>query len=137
MEKIGLNMEESDIKIISKIDFKKIVEQKITNTAFNEYSEEESTKSKTKDVKYSKLQIQPYMKSSLFNNKEVKTLFNLRAKTVWNYKACFKSMFQNNMNCKLGCENIDSLQHSFQCMRVMCDPKYKTEDEFITTHHHI
>ena len=74
------------------------------------------------------------MKSTSFNNKEVKTLFNLRAKTVWNYKACFKSMFQNNINCQLGCDNIDSLQHSFQCMKVMCDPNYKTGDEFKTTH---
>ena len=51
MEKIELNMEESDIKIISKKDFKKIVEQQIKNTAFKEYSEEQSTKSKTKEVK--------------------------------------------------------------------------------------
>ena len=71
--------------------------------------------------------MQPYMKNVKFNNKEVKTLFNLRAQTVWNYCACYKSMYKDNMNCQLGCDSIDGLQHSFQCIQIMCDPKFQTD----------
>ena len=131
MAQIELKMEENEIKSKSKAEFKKIVEIKVSQCAFKEYISEQSTKSKTKDIKYEKLEMQPYMKSLTFNNKEVKTLFNLRAKTVWTYKACFKSMFKNSMNCQLGCDSIDSLHHSFQCVKVMCDPRYRpnTEDK--------
>ena len=87
MEHINLNMEEKHIQSMSKSEYKKIVEEKVTETAFFEYNKLKSSKSKTKDVQYSKLKMQPYMRSVDFNNKEVKTLFNLRAKTVWNYRA--------------------------------------------------
>ena len=113
MAKIGLNIEENKIKSQSKAEYKKIVDGKIIETAFRDYMKEKSTKTKTKDIKYVNLAMQPYMKNPQFNNKEVKTLFNLRAQTVWNYRACYKSIYKDNMNCQLGCNSVESLRHSF------------------------
>ena len=42
-------------------------------------------------------------------------LFNMRANTVNGYKACFPSAYRNDANCKLGCEEGDSIAHMFCC----------------------
>ena len=119
MEHINLNMEEKHIQSMSKSEYKKIIEEKVTETAFNEYNRLKSSKSKTKDVQHSKLKMQPYMKSVDFNNKEVKTLFNLRAKTVWNYRGCFKSMYKNNMACS--CRSLGTAYQGLVLVR--CTPQ--------------
>ena len=55
MAQIELKMEENEIKTKSKAEFKKIVESKVSQFDFKEYTSEQSTKIKTKYIKYENL----------------------------------------------------------------------------------
>ena len=47
---------------------------------------------KIRDIKYKELKIQPYMKSGIFTNTMVTTLFNMRSSMTRNIKNNFSSM---------------------------------------------
>ena len=74
--------------------------------------------SKTKHIKYEKLQIQPYIKSPSFNNKLVSLLFNFRSSMFKGIKNNFTSMNRGDLNCPMLCsENppLDTQSHILEC----------------------
>ena len=42
----------------------------------------------------------------------------MRANTVNGYKMCFPSFNKNYTLCKLGCQEQDSVGHSFSCVKI-------------------
>ena len=60
-------------------------------------------------IKYDSFKIQPCFVSEILNLEQ--TLFNMRANTVNSFKMCFTSLYRNDLKCKLGCQEEDSLEH--------------------------
>ena len=47
-------------------------------------------------------------------SKEAYALFNMRADTVNGFKKCFPILHENNLQCKLGCWDEDSIRHKWK-----------------------
>ena len=98
------------------------VKEKVRNAAFRYLKALQETHSKSKGVKYSHLETQNYLTSSLFDNEETKILFSLRTKMHEGFKANFPSMHMEK-SCPLNCEDEDNLmpdsqEHLFQCKKL-------------------
>ena len=70
---------------------------------------------KVNTIRYDKLQLQPYFDSNTLNVEQRSLIFNIRANTVSGFKMCFTSMYRNNLNCKLGCNTPDTIEHCMTC----------------------
>ena len=46
---------------------------------------------------------------------ERSTLFNLRAESLNGFKACFRSVFSQDLRCRLGCQEEDNFDHIYSC----------------------
>ena len=55
------------------------------------------------------------MVSETLNSEQTALLFNMRANTVNSFKMCFTSLYRNDLKCKLGCQEEDSLDHCMNC----------------------
>ena len=84
------------------------VKEKVRNAAFSYLKALQETHSKSKGVKYSHLETQNYLTSSLFDNEETKILFSLRTKMHEGFKANFPSMHMEKSR-PLNCEDEDNL----------------------------
>ena len=68
-----------------------------------------------------KLEAQEYLKSAMFNQQERQLLVALRSKCHQS-KENFKKLNKNNLNCKLGCDKIESQVHVFtECDKLKSD----------------
>ena len=105
---------------MNKKQFKKWVKNKVKKAAF-EYliKQKESDKNKKiQNIKYKNLKLQNYLKSQLFSNYEIETLFKLRSKTI-ELKSNFKSKYSNLLLCSVkGCFEEESQEHIF----LSCQP---------------
>ena len=118
MDMIGLNMNEQNMILLSKSKLKSLVKKCVFKSVFTSLKSAQSSHSKIKSIKYNKFEMQPYLESELFTTEETEMVFNIRANTVTGYKACFKTLYQSNMNCKLGCPVEDSIEHVFKCKKI-------------------
>ena len=75
---------------------------------------ESENNKKIKNIKYKKLELQKYLKSNLFSNKNTEILLKLRSRTI-DVKMNFKTKYLNNTECSLnGCTQDESQEHIFQ-----------------------
>ena len=84
---------------------------------FSELLKEQKEHSKIKDICYTTLTTQKYLKTHLLNNHEVSLLFSLRSQTLKHFKANFP-YFSDQM-CPLGCPVADTQEHA-----MLCEPIY-------------
>ena len=101
---------------MSKAQFKSIVRNhviSVTFTSLNKIPCQNHTK--VRKIQYLSCVLQPYFKSELFNHEEISLLFNMRADTIIGLKICFASAHCDDSQCKLNCNNEDSIKHAFQC----------------------
>ena len=112
---IGLKLNEEQIKQTRKNKFKSIVKFLVEKAAFSYLQNLKSNHTKVKCIEYKDFEIQPYLDSNLFNTEEATALLNLRGECINGVKMCFKSQFQNDKRCKLGCEAEDTIEHIFEC----------------------
>ena len=77
-------MNEEEISSIPKSDYKNKIKALIRNAAFGSFLETKSKHKKLDNISYPSFQIQPYLTSSKFNNKERELLYLLRSH-------CYKS----------------------------------------------
>ena len=74
------------------------------------------------------MELQKYLKSNLFSNKNTEMLLKLRSRTI-DVKMNFKTKYFNNTECSLnGCTQDESQEHIFQnCSPLLqkLDIKYK------------
>ena len=127
---IGKEMDENKIKETSKSAYKKWIKREVKKAAFESYLKERNALSKIKDVQYSELKIQDYLKDKMFNRSERKLLYALRSK-CYNAKQNFKSLYKNNMNCRFGCMENESQEHILtQCTPVSGDSCIQYSDIF-------
>ena len=109
---LGLNKE--DAKSMTKDPFKRILKHKIQQAAFIYLENIKKTHSKVSHIEYSKLELQPYLRSSQLSNKKKELLLLLRlriTKTKINYRAMYA-----DLSCNLCYEDIP---HLLDCVRII------------------
>ena len=109
---IGEKMDENLIKSTSKEEYKIQIKEKVKQAAFEQYIKMKESHSKLNEVKYTSLEIQPYLKSEMFNKEEMKLLYLLRSR-CHKSKNNFRKMFKNNVQCLFGCNESESQIHVF------------------------
>ena len=73
--------------------FKNIVKKLVKAAALEDLKQIQSTHTKVNNIKYNKLQLQPYLDSNSLNVEQRSLIFNIRANTVSGFKMCFTSMY--------------------------------------------
>ena len=114
MEEMNINNNEEIIKNMKKVEFKRIMKKATEEAAFNFLSLKQKTHSKVRDITYSGLKIQSYLKSNLFTTEEKQFLFKLRT-AMSDVKVNFNSMFLN-VDCDLcDLKQQQTVQHILSC----------------------
>ena len=115
------DMNDDKVKNTGKEEYRKIVKAKIQISSFKYLlKEKEKSKKKLAYVKYSSLDMQPYIKSKQFSIKEKNLLFSLRS-GCHPAKLNFKKMNKGNLMCSLKCENEESQTHIFESCKPILD----------------
>jgi hypothetical protein len=132
MEFINIRITDEAIKVMTKKEYQTIIKSKIEAAALNDYKQSQQNHSKINQIEYYALQMQDYIKCNKFNDREVGIIFNLRAKTMWGFKACFKSMWNDDIKCKLGCANEnDTIEHIYNCAKIEVKGKCASSATYI------
>ena len=84
---------------------------------------EKNEQSKIKSIEYKKLELQKYLKSSLFSNTEVEVLSKLRSRNL-DLKSNFKNKYTfngiANLQCSIaGCSEIEDQPHLMKCTKIL------------------
>ena len=125
LDLIGEELDEESISAISKNKFKRYVKKKMDIAVFDYLEGQKAKHSKVKDIKYVKLETQPYIVSENLTNVEMCTLFALRSRMT-KVKKNFSNQFFNNLHCKLGCSDTDSQEHLLECRYIQDKLKDKS-----------
>ena len=73
------------------------------------------------DLNFDKLGMQKYFKSKELNANETKTIFKFRTR-MSDVKVNFSSQYVN-LNCSLGCDELDSQEHLIICDKIAVNLK--------------
>ena len=117
---IGIELNESEIKMTGKQQYKKKIKELINKAAFIEYSKEKSDKFKLNQLQYKKLQLQPYLAKSGLSNKEINLLYSLQSRSH-PAKSNYKKIHNNHLLCIFGCLNEENQQHIFESCQPLRD----------------
>ena len=109
---IGIDIKEEEICSIPKSEYKEKIKSLIKNAAFHYFIERKSEHKKLDSISYPNFQIQPYLTSSYFNNKERGLLYLLRSH-CYKSKSNFRKLHRNSLECMFGCSNIEDQNHIF------------------------
>ena len=123
---LELNYSNEDIKNFKKENFLKKVKKQIRKIAFrdltsvipNEKNENKRILTKMKNLKYSNLELQDYLKNSLVNSKYAKQIFKYRTRMT-KVGNNFKNSGKNE--CPLCFKNVDSQEHLIDCENNILD----------------
>ena len=105
------------IKSKSEYTFKKLVIKKSKQYAFNNFMKMKTRHSKLKDLEYTELQMQPYLKSKVLTVEEARITFWFRTRM-----AQFSENYRNNVDihlCPLCKKHIDTQKLAFKCPVVL------------------
>lgn len=110
-----INMSFEEIQNTSKEGFKECVKEKVKVAALDYLKSIQKTHSKAKNLKYSELSLQQYLKSgtSKMTIKEKSFAFAARSRTI--DVNCNKLRGQNNLKCRLGCDEEENQAHLLLC----------------------
>ena len=118
LSELGINMSFKDIEITTKEGFKELVKQKVKGAALDYLKMLQKTHSKAKNLNYSELSLQQYLKSgtSKMTIKEKCFAFAARSRTI--DVKCNKLWGQKNLRCRLGCDEEENQAHLLQCKAI-------------------
>ena len=94
-----MQLSESKISCMTSKAYKTHIKSKVTQYAFKYLTNEQQTHSKIKHIQYFKPEIQPYLKSPLFSNGDISTLFGLRSQTIRGIRNDFRELYKPNLSC--------------------------------------
>ena len=130
---IDKDLNEKEIKEMSKEDYKKTVKELVEKAAMKYFLEEKKSHSKLEEVFYDKLQLQPYLTDRRFSTEERKLLVLLRSR-CFSAKTNFKKLWKENLECSLGCSSNEDQRHIFtQCIWLPPSPETVYENIFKET----
>ena len=101
---IGIPFDMAYVGSSSKEVFRKLVKNKIRAAALEYLKSIQQKHTKVKDIIYTNLETQPYLRSPLFSNPETKLLFALRSRTA-DFKANFSNLNGGQVECPLHCHS--------------------------------
>ena len=105
-----------DFEKYSLKEFKTIVSKRIKKTALQYLLSVKEKQKKGSFLKYEKLEMQNYFKSSSeINNFEAKSIFNLRSNNLDVASNFSKKYVKNNCIINEQCSGLDSQEHYFEC----------------------
>ena len=107
-------MAEADIARMSKQKFHSIVKSKVRSAALKYLNTPKKKHTKMDGLKFQKLELQPYLSSTLFNNESRNLLLRLRTRTVNGIRNDFGGLYSDTL-CPLGCGEEDTLQNVLTC----------------------
>ena len=114
---IKLQLSESQIKQMTKCQFKKIVKMKIERLAAESLEKTKNSHSKTNKLNLKSFSPQKYLLSRNLKICEVQNLYKLRNNMI-DVKESFKSSYKNNMWCKMCHLFIETQQHLVDCPQI-------------------
>ena len=116
LKRFDLKFEE--IESMSKEQVKKELKKRASNAAFIELFQNLQRSTKVKGIKYNKLKLQRFLKSTI-SNTERTTITALRSKCVKGIKGNFPSMHKVCRHCPLKCNpeapHMDTQEHVLVC----------------------
>ena len=116
----ALNIIQNDdrIKNIKTSTYKDHIKKCTKKAAFNYLVSKQAKHTKVNTIKYTQLETQKYMLSSIFRNEEVNQLHALRSRTT-NCKMNFKNKYnQDNLLCDLCCTENQDQKHLLRCKEI-------------------
>ena len=113
LHKLEIKENEEAIKNMTKVCLQKLVKTQVKEAALK-YLMSNKT-SKTSKLNYKKLELQQYLKSPSFSEKESNLLLALRTRTVRGIRADFPGMFTTRECPMQGCMEEDTLPHLLTC----------------------
>ena len=98
--------------------YRKYIKEKVYKSAFNHLISVQKSHSKIRNITYSKLDMQPYMKSDLFSKDSMSLLFSLRSRSVRGIRNDFSEYFKPHLSCPLCLNHLDSLPEVLNCTKL-------------------
>ena len=95
--------------------YKDWIKTKVTEAAFKYLTSIQETYNKVKDIKYSKLELPPYLYSPLFSRKQMSTLFSLRSRIFSGIKSDFSKLYKPDLACPVVRLHPDTLPSLLTC----------------------
>ena len=124
---LGISFEEAITSQMSKDKIKILAR----TAAFKDLLQQKDNHKKVKHNMYDKWEIQPYLKSDIFTEKETHTLTALRSQCTRGIKTNFKKMFKCDkcpLKCDPGNQIIDTPEHILTCSVLGNTSTVKIED---------
>ena len=94
----------------------------VRDVAYSKLAESMRRSTKVKDMRYTKLELQPYLKSSILGLEEMNMLTGIRSKCVRGIKLNFKNQFKLCKHCPLKCNIVqpqeDTQEHVLVCTKL-------------------
>ena len=126
LDDLKITYEEVTSSVISTSQLKDKLKKNAIDAAFVELKLTLSTHKKVKQIHYSSLKMQSYLKSDLLSCDEKKQLTNFRAQCVRTMKTHFKKMYKN-ASCPLQCSNSeDTPEHLLDCPKIKHDESHRS-----------
>ena len=116
-KEINLQLSESQMKQMTKDQFKRIVKTKIEFLAAKSLEKIKNSHSKTKNLKLTSFTPQKYLLSKNLKISEVQTLYKLRNNMI-DVKESFKYSYRNDMWCKMCRLFQETQQHLLDCPKI-------------------
>jgi hypothetical protein len=122
---IEMEMNEEDIRSMSKYQYKTKIKALVRKAAFKYFLKLKEKHTKLKNVQYSELKIQPYLQSKSMSNSEAELLYNLRS-NCYEAKSNFKKMHKYDLECRFGCKTNEDQIHIFtKCQQIKSQLNYQ------------
>ena len=113
LETLRFKITFKEIENLTKLQFRKILKERIRNEAFEFLKNQQLNQEKIKNIKYEELKIQDYLADGDRNNSVSKIIFKARGKTLdiksqkrWKY---------DDLQCTGCSQNIESGEEMMQC----------------------
>ena len=113
LHKLNITETEEEIQKMTKKILKNAVKEKVKIAALKHLMTKKT--SKTEKLNYKSLQMQSYLKSSMFTEQEAKLLLALRTRTVRGIRTDFPGMYPTRECPMMGCREEDTLPHLLTC----------------------
>ena len=107
---LDIDLNDEDIKRISKYKFKKYLKKKIQTAALAYLNKLKMKHKKSSELQSKEIKCSEYLKSKLFTKNETKLLFKLRTH-MYSVKENFSKQYENNMLCELCASAVLSQEH--------------------------
>ena len=115
-ETLEIEMNENEIQIKSKCEYKSQVKHKIKEHVFKNLKTQQTKHSKISNICYNSLKSQEYLRTHMLNNHEVSLLFSLRSRTSREFKANFP--YFKDQTCPMNCGDMDTQEHILRCQKL-------------------